>query len=253
MFAQNMSNAACTNCGAALVMGAKFCRQCGRLVEDVRAQSVTEATTRTLHTPPGLGAQPTDFIGSQPTGAAYLAPNEVPPPPAYNTNSLEPRGRKRNVWLISSMVALVLASLIAFGIILYFKTRTSATTKVPVPKQPTVDLPGIPPPPPPPVPKSSTGPSGATAINPDFIYPGAATTMELTSANGESLLQLRTKDSYEKVLDWYVAKLKPVRTVKGPQNAVLKSDKIMAILNGTGDGTNIMLKETSDIDMDEDR
>lgn len=252
MFTKIMSNATCTNCGAALIAGAKFCRQCGRVVASTSAPSVTEATTRTLHTPASFGAQPTDFIGAQPTGAAYLAPSEIPPPPAYNTNSLEQRGRKRNIWLISTMVALFLVSLIAFGIITYFKSRTPAATPIPVPKQPTVEIPDIPPPPP--IPKPSTGTSGATAISRDYIYPGAETMLDLTRANGGSMLQLRTKDSYEKVLAWYVTRLKPESTIKSPgASAVLKSDEIMAILNGTGVGTNIVLKQLDETDMEEDK
>lgn len=248
MLSEIMSNATCPNCGAALIAGAKFCRQCGRLVSSDGARSVTEATTRTLRTPADFGSQPTDFFAPQPTSPAYLAPNQMPPPPAYNTSNLEQRGQKRSVFLVSMIVALLLVAVVALGIASMVIRRTS------VPQPPNVGAPEIPPPPPPPsVPQPPGSTGGATSIGNEFIYPGAETMMEMTRAEGGGMIQLRTKDSYQKVLDWYVGKLKPESTIKSPgQNAVLKSAELIAIINGTGDGTNIMLRQLdpTDIDMD---
>lgn len=256
MLTEIMSNATCTNCGAALILGAKFCRQCGRLVLATNAQSVTEATTRTLRTPADFGSQPTDFFSAQPTSPAYMAPGQTPQPPVYPTGNQEQNGRKSNAWLIGLLsvvfVISLVASLFALGIIRINSSRTvqPPPPSIPVPQPPTTTIPDVPPPPQPP---STT--NGSNSISRDFIYPGAETMMDMTRAGGGSLLQLRTKDSYQKVLDWYIAKLKPENIIRpSNQNAVLKSDKLMAIINSSGDGTMIMLKgvDESDIDIDMD-
>lgn len=256
MLAKIMSNVTCGNCGAALIAGAKFCRQCGRVVNNASAPSVTEATTRTLHSPSQFGAQPTDFFAPQPTSPAYMAPGQMPPaPPAYNTNNLTRPANKQNVWLTSLVITMILLGLLTFGVIAYLKTRRTAQRERPtVPETPTVEQPGIPPPPPqPPGTKAPTGKVGTNHISPDFIYPGAKTMMDLTRTNGGSLLQLQSTDSFAKVLDWYTAKLNPKSVIKsGGANAILKSDELMAIITAEDVGTNIMLKELDESDRDDE-
>ena len=257
MLAKIMSNVTCANCGAALIAGAKFCRQCGRVVNNASAPIVTEATTRTLHSPAQFGAQPTDFFAPQPTSPAYMAPGQMPPdPPAYITNNLTRPANKQNVLLISLLVAMIVLGLFTFGIIAFFKNRSTVQRERPtVPETPTVERPGIPPPPPqPPGTKAPTGKVGTNHISPDFIYPGAKTMMDLTRANGGSLLQLQSTDSFAKVLDWYTAKLNPKSVIKtGGANAILKSDEVMAIITAAGEGTNIMLKEMDESDREDDQ
>jgi serine/threonine protein kinase len=253
-----MSNATCPNCGAAQIIGAKFCRQCGRLVGNANAASVTEATTRTLPTPAAFSAQPTDFLAPQPTSPAYLAPEQTPQSPlAYNTKSLEQRAQKRKVWLIGLMASLFLLSIIAFGIVKLTRSRIATpqpTTGTPELPPGSVTQPHVPPPPQPPQPP--TAPTGSGPISRAYIYPGAETIMELKRAGG-GLLQLRTKDSFDKALAWYTTKLKPDSIIKTPeegQTAILKSDKLMAIINASDEGTNIMLKEldASDMEMEDE-
>ncbi|HEY0404539.1 MAG TPA: zinc ribbon domain-containing protein [Pyrinomonadaceae bacterium] len=250
-----MSNATCPNCGATQIIGARFCRQCGRLIGNTNAASVTEATTQTLRPPAEFGAQPTDFFSPQPTSPAYLAPGQTPPPLAYNTTNLEQRARKRKVWLVGLMASLFLLSVIAFGIVKLAKHRVAAPrTPVATPGLPPTNVVPEPPLPPPP-PQPPTAKTGSNAISRSYIYPGAETIMDLTRANGGGLLQLRTDDSYEKVLAWYTAKLKPDSIIKTPatsQSAILKSDKLMAIINSSDDGTNIMLKELDASDSEDE-
>jgi hypothetical protein len=248
-----MSNATCPNCGAAQIIGAKFCRQCGRLVGNANAASVTEATTRTLPPPAEFSAQPTDFLAPQPTSPAYLAPDQTPQSPlAYNTKSLEQRAQKRKVWLLGLMASLFFLSIIAFGIVKFTRSHIATpqpTTGTPELPPGSVTQPHVPPPPQPP-----TAPTSSDAISRAYIYPGAETIMELKRAGG-GLLQLRTKDSFEKALAWYTAKLKPDSIIKTPeegQTAILKSDKLMAIINASEEGTNIMLKELDASDMEDE-
>lgn len=246
-----MSIAACPNCGAALIVGAKFCRQCGRLAEASDQRSVTEATTRTLHTPVDYAAQPTNILSSQPTGPTYLAPGQMQQPTTQAIVNPEQRGRQLNTLLIVLLATLILfvGALFAFGIVKLNSPTTTQPPAVPVGEPPTDAIPDPPPPLPPPPPARP----GSNSISRAFIYPGAETVMDMTRAGGGNMLQLRTKDSYEKVLDWYVARLKPESIIKSPgQNAVLKSDKLMAIINATDEGTMIMLKQPDEIEIDID-
>ena len=252
MLTEIMSNATCPNCGAALMAGAKFCRQCGRLVGGANADNVTEATTRTLRAPTDYAAQPTDFFQSPPTSPAYISPTETPPPAAYDTKNLKAGGPKQSIWLMSAIASVLLVAGIVLGIILFIRSFTSATRPSGAePKTPSVTVRGVPPPPPPQPPSVRTQ---TTSVSPEFVYPGAETTMEMKNAEGGSMiLQLRTKDSYEKVLDWYVENLKPQNTIISPgPSAVLKWDKLMAVINSAGGETHIMLKQFDEMDIDID-
>jgi hypothetical protein len=241
-----MSNATCPNCGATLIAGAKFCRQCGRLVNTgAGTPSVTEATTRTLRTPAEYGAQPTDFFAPQPTSPAYLAPGATPQPPAYTTSNLEPKGQQRKVWLLGLIAALCFLTLIAVGIIAFTRSNTgvSQPPTATVPQPPAISNPPSPPPPPP-----TTG----TAAFSKYTYPGAETRMNMTQANGERFLQLHTKDSFEKVFEWYRARVNPENVIRTPGlNAVLKSKDLMVVINGAGEETNIILKQGGESDFGE--
>jgi hypothetical protein len=183
-----------------------------------------------------------------------MAPGQTPQPPAYTTSHLEQSGRKSSAWLIGLLAALfvvsLVASLFALGII---KINSGQTPPQPpsttAPQPPTTTVPDGPPPPPQP----PDTPNGSSSISRSFIYPGAETMMDMTRAGGVDLLQLKTQDSYQKVLDWYIAKMKPKDISRLPgQNAILKSDKLMAIINSSNEGTMIMLKEIDDMDIDMD-
>lgn len=78
--------------------------------------------------------------------------------------------------------------------------------------------------------------------NTSFIYPGAETTLDMKSEEG-SVVQLRTRDSYDKVVGWYVANLKPSKNIKLSESSVLlKSDKMTVGIASENDGTNITIK-----------
>jgi hypothetical protein len=99
-------------------------------------------------------------------------------------------------------------------------------------------------PPPPAVPP---GAPQAGKINPALLYPGAQKTMELTSAAEGNMIQLQTTDSFDKVVDWYTAKLKPTSVVKQEneqsRSVVLATEEMAAIINANGAGATIMLTQ----------
>lgn len=80
--------------------------------------------------------------------------------------------------------------------------------------------------------------------------------MEMKTPNESDLMQLRTNDSFQSVVDWYTArmKLKPDNVFKtSGAVAILKSDKLTVIINSSDEGTMIMLKEGNDEDIDLDQ
>lgn len=119
------------------------------------------------------------------------------------------------------------------------------------PEPPDVGAPEIPSPPGPP----PAGRTGANSISRAFIYPGAETVTEMKTANSRDLLQLRTTDSFQKVVDWYTAKLKlkPNNVFKTSGSvAILKADDLTVIINSSEAGTVIMLQEGEEADLDFD-
>lgn len=182
-----------------------------------------------------------------------MSPVEMSPTqPAYVTSTLERKGQKQSIWLLGTLatVALlfVVAAIFALGIIKFNQGGKTATAPpiVTVPEPPRVAVPEIPPPPQPPEPAA---PSASNAISREFIYPEAEIMVDMASGSGGSLLQLRSADSYQKVLDWYLAKLKPDNIFRSPgqngvgQNAILKSGNLMAVITSAGDETQIVLKK----------
>jgi hypothetical protein len=77
-----------------------------------------------------------------------------------------------------------------------------------------------------------------------MIYPGAKIVTEIGHLGGNSAVQLQTEDSFDKVVAWYTAKLKLVKTVRTADiAAILHGENMTVIINGTGNGTSIFLKQ----------
>ncbi len=56
-----------------------------------------------------------------------------------------------------------------------------------------------------------------------------------------------TRDSIDKVVDWYVEKLNPRKHIKLPGgNAVLQAGDINVVITGSEEGTSIILKQGAD-------
>lgn len=230
LLASIMSSVPCVKCGAEIAPGTRFCRRCGQPALDV--SSVSEATTRVLR-PTAERDASTQHWNAQPTGPAYIAPNEQSSPQAPATKGLERAGRRSKAWLISLLIVIPLVALLALTIFV-LKSRNT------LPIRPVVSVPGAPPHPPnipghPP-------PGGATSANSELIYPGAEITMNLNRGAEESILQLRTSDPFEKVVDWYAGRLKAAEVVRIPgQNTILQKDGTHVVITATGEGTSILV------------
>jgi len=209
-----MSSVPCTNCGAEISPGTKFCRRCGQPSLDTA--SVSEATTRVFEATAERKAAATESWNAQPTGPAYLSPSSrpaAPTPPPYDatTKGLEPtRGQKHQIWLAISIISVLLAVFVAVAIGTKIKLRKAATTQMPpVVVLPETGLPAPPAPPGPPPPPIEEPPAAGTSVaTSELMYPGAETVMDMKSSR-DNFLELRSNDPLDKVVEWYVAKLKP--------------------------------------------
>jgi hypothetical protein len=237
-----MSSITCTSCGAEIVAGSRFCRRCGQPAPAVAARdnSVLEAETRVFATPTDY-ATPTQHINSPLTGPAYIAPGQPAAPPAAATKPLKPSGSAVK-WVFIGLFLLILLMIpISFAVVHMLKSQTGQ------PQPPVITAPEIPPPPPPP-----TGRGVSTPAIDTLIYPGAELVMNV-SGQGEShegrVLQLRTRDPFDKVVDWYVEKLKPnsnMVKVPGDVMTILRGEGVNVVITTKGDQTEIIINQGSD-------
>jgi hypothetical protein len=241
-----MASVPCTNCGAALTPGTKFCRKCGQPSLD--AASVSEASTRIFEATAERAA-PAQTWGAQPTGPAYIAPSGAGPIQDATTRSLEQDAGntlKSKLFIPVLVLLLLMVTALAVGLLLMGRGATSTTTAPPQ-TPPVVTQPGtdLPPPPPPPVapPFEEQPTAGPTVPSSQLKYPGAETVLDMKTGR-ENMLELRTDDAANKVIDWYVDKLKPTQTIR-PQGgeAILRTGRTTVIISGRGEATDIIIRQ----------
>lgn len=235
----------CANCGAELVAGARFCRRCGQPSSMFERGSVTEAETRVFEQTAERGQQ-TQYYDQRPTGPSYMAPHEMSSPQTATTTGLESSGRRRRGILIGSALVIVMLIGLTFAAV-YWSGKFSSPATIAVPEAPpppiTVQPPQVPQVPQPPQPPS-TGKGSASALD----YPGADVVMEMTRGTKGSIRQLSTTDSLDKVVAWYVERIKPTENIKipGSQKAVLRADGITVDITAEDGETKITLLEGID-------
>ncbi|HMF56291.1 MAG TPA: zinc-ribbon domain-containing protein [Pyrinomonadaceae bacterium] len=235
-----MSSLACTRCGAEIIPGTRFCRQCGQPAPD--AGTVSEATTRILDAPERTAA-PTDRVMPLPTGPAYLSPANAGAPQQQPSQGLAvpPKKKRGKVWLVILLVIVLFGALCSAVVITAIKTSRAIarkvvikqTTEVPQPPQ-TPAQPGLPQP-----------PAEGTTIDSSLVYPGAETVVDVDNGSEGHVIQLRTSDPLNKVTDWYISKLKPSQIVRVPGGIsnVLRTNKGAIVLTSSDEGTQIIIKQ----------
>ncbi len=243
-----MSANVCTNCGAELVRGARFCRRCGQPSLDFGGGSITEAETKVFEA--DRGAQ-TQYYDQRPTGPSYMSPVDMSPPPQTATTTTLAKPKKRSSAPIL-ILALVLIGFISFAIFAAMKwgpgaSRTPTVTVPPVPDAPAIPaVPKIPQPPAPPQPPG-TAPANDTAL----IYPGATVNVEMTRGTGGRMRQLTTSDSFDQVVAWYTARMKTVDKIKSNDSepsAVFRGDGTTVVISSEDGLKEIVLQEGFDQD-----
>ncbi len=243
-----MPSTTCSNCGAEIADGTRFCRRCGQPSAVLDAANVLEATTRTLEEPPKHGSASTQFFSSEPTGPAYLAPNMMgtapsEASPAQTNRNLQAPTRSRNILMFSALTGVVLVVLVALlmGWVIWRSVATTVRREI-VRVGPPVIAPPVPPiPPVPPLPPDAR----EGAISRALIYPGAEVVMDMIREEEGDVLQLSTSDPLKKVVDWYDARLKPNKKIILPgRNAILRGEEVTAIITDGDDGqVSIVIKQ----------
>ena len=77
----------------------------------------------------------------------------------------------------------------------------------------------------------------------ELMYPGAETVMDMKGSR-DNLLELRTGDALERVVDWYMTKLKPAEVIRTPgTEAILRAGKTSVIISNRGGGSDILIKQ----------
>jgi hypothetical protein len=227
-------------------------------------------TTRQLEEPKRYDAPPrydapTQLTNSAPTSPAYMPPDAVPPqwvqpPDAMSPQWVQPTagmqsgGQKKTVILLASVIGVLLITLAALlFVVMRNNTHPSQTPPragfpppgvPPVPGGEPSGIPGgIPMPPTPPVPRGIPG-SAPTTLAKDLIYPGATVTMSVPSNEGKAVTTLTVRDSFDKVVDWYLARVKPTKQVMLPgPTATLKGNHIAVVITAASDEISIIIAQ----------
>ncbi|HTG15847.1 MAG TPA: hypothetical protein VK747_11335, partial [Blastocatellia bacterium] len=159
-------------------------------------------------------------------------------------NDLTPSSPNRMaIIVLAATVGLLLFLLVAVLLVKFNGGgRAGAPTETSIPGVP--PPPGLPQAPPAPPPPPALGES---VVDESLKYPGAEEVMAIKKAQGKAVLQLQTKDSADKVSEWYTTKLKPTEHVKLPfGNAILRAGDIAVVISGNEDGTSILITRGGD-------
>lgn len=232
------------------MLSAKFCRQCGNLLD------TSEMTTRSLDTPsaePPLYDNPTRPANAGITAPTYAPPAMMQPQPPYSVS--QPPSSNKTLFIV--ILGIVLTMLIGLGVVAFVVLGRFSSGPVPPPPPPEMTGPSakgpsgsgipapLPPPPPPGVPTPPQPGDVKNPFDPALIYPGAKTVMSVNSKDGR-VAQLATSDPFNKVADWYAEKIHANEDTILPGSRILKGKGITVILAGTGDGTSITLTDEKD-------
>jgi hypothetical protein len=246
-----MSANVCTNCGAELVRAARFCRRCGQPSLDFGGGSITEAETKVFEA--DRGAQ-TQYYDQRPTGPSYMSPIDMSPPPqtAATTTLAKP---KKSVGVPILILALILVGFISFMIFAAMRSGPGASrtpTVIVPPVPPVADVPPIPAMPKIPQPPQPPQPPG-TAPAPDtsLVYPGSTVNVEMTRGKEGRMRQLTTSDPFDKVVEWYTARMNTVDKIKSNDSepsAVLRGNGTTVVISSDDGMTQIVVQEGFDQD-----
>jgi zinc-ribbon domain len=231
----------CRNCGASLVPGARFCRQCGHPSANFDPGSVIEEKTRILETPERrVGAEPAYVPPvAGPIGAANTG---YVPSRATETQGLSKKGGKLKWFIVGGLCVIVItmiAVLAAAALLLRHRPAVRTPTD-PRPRAGAVEVPQPPvPPPPPAIAEGEAVDAGALS---EYVYPGAKVNMRVNKDDGSGVLNMNTTDPPDKVKDWYKSKFNTKTSMDFPKGmAILEGDSIKAVITPAEDGTNILL------------
>jgi uncharacterized OB-fold protein len=223
-----MATFTCSNCGAEMVEGQRFCRKCG-------FASNLEAETRELEQqrPLPLATEP---VGRAQTSPTVFTPGAMFGTPASVPQVVQPPEHSRTpVLIVGALIGVLVILLVAFGAFLAYR---SFVTPQPVVFQP----PPVPTAPPsvPAAPEAPPSPPPPPNIAASLRYPGSEVVMDMFEGR-KRVMNLRTRDSVETVTRWYEAKLGKAKKVDIVGMAVLQGDGTSVVIRPEATGTNIIV------------
>lgn len=201
-----MSASRCSECGAELVTGTNFCRQCGAAVANVASEQQTAILHQSTLNPTTQRLDPRPTSGTPHAPRAEFAAQGVVPVQGSGSH----HGPKRALFLGGIVVALVVAT----GAVFFVTQRVSRVRRA----------------------------SGESTNQ--LSYPGARTIVDVSGEDGGRVLQQETTDQFDKVTAWYASNLKPTKTIRATGTTVImKNERITATIVGTGEGASIVIKQ----------
>lgn len=206
VFSFVMSETRCTACGAALIPGTGFCRQCG-----APALALNEQPTAMLN--PALDGTTHRLDGRLTNPYRDQAPaNGLSQELA--TPAVPPGGRPRRFLFIAIVVFALLACAGLIGLL-----RSVILSR--------------------------TGTHSVAQVNRALIYPNSRVVLDITQNSGGGVLQLVTSDPLDKVQSWYAAQLKPDKILQATISAtIMKKDNVTATMVFENNSTTIIIKQS---------
>lgn len=203
-----------------IMMSLGTCSGCGAEIADgtrfcrqcgqpsINSGDVAEAATQIFETPRKDGIS-TRRLNAQPTNPTDYALSESASSTDTATKRLQ-TGKQRRRALIRNLVILFLVVSAGVALLMMWRSRS------------------------------------AGSISRSLVYPNAETIVDMKSEEG-SALQLRTRDPFNKVVDWYVTNLKPTKTMKLTEsNVLLKAGNITTVIAAEDNETNIVIKQAAE-------
>lgn len=198
-----MKPMSCRTCGAELWPDARFCRKCGTAISVADSALGSEQPTTMLREADGVATQQLSSRATAGQREMNIPPNVAALAPTPSTGHSV---MWRGIIIGVAVVVLILAIASAVAVV---RLRTHSTT----------------------------------ATESTLVYPGSNTVLNITSEGGGRAIQLKTTDSFEKVVAWYQQALKPEKALHlTSSTVVMKNEKATATIVGGDKETNVVIK-----------
>ena len=195
----------CRTCGAELLPGTSFCRQCGSATA---IPGGSEEPTAFLTPPGNVATQRLDPRATNPEQGGLNLPAGAAPFTAERTLAKKGHGKRKLLIAGFVLVVLVLGLICAVAIV---RMRSHSRTM--------------------------------TSVN--LVYPGAQTLVDMNYEDGSRAIQMVTSDSLEKVESWYTSLLGPTKTIRlTSTSVVLKNLNTTVTIVVEDNKTNVLIKKT---------
>jgi hypothetical protein len=202
----------CSACGAGLMPGAGFCRQCGAAA--IEPGETSEQPTAILNQTTDRST--TQRLDPRPTSPGYHDPTQTASRELSNAHPSTLASSARSGRLKVVLAGVIIIALLGIGsaVVRSLKSR------------------------------SETQSSGQ--VSRALIYPGSRIILDLANESGGSVLQLQTSDPLDKVQTWYMSNLQPTKILRVTSGTViLRKDNVTATLVTENNTTAIVIKQSA--------